>query len=86
MTPNPSLAIPWTQQQLYVWIGQVIRGARELRGLSQRDLAARLHTHANTVSRWETATYRPSLADLYQVADVLGIDVRLLLPDDVRVV
>ena len=47
---------------LYEQIGQTIR---QLRGsLSQEALAAKLGVAANTVSRWETGTYKPTPEDL----------------------
>ena len=49
-------------------VGKQIRELRENyddgKGLSQEVLAKKLGTTANTVSRWETATYKPTLADL----------------------
>ena len=36
-------------------------------GLSQESLAAHLKVAPNTISRWETGTYRPSLKDLERI-------------------
>ncbi|MCX6317853.1 MAG: helix-turn-helix transcriptional regulator [Bacteroidetes bacterium] len=45
-------------------------------------LAIKLKTTAATVSRWCTNDAQPSLEKLYQIADVLNVDVRdLLVPN-----
>ena len=56
---------------LYTYIGQKIRELREnygAKGASQDEVAKAVGTTANTVSRWESATYKPSVNDLYKVA------------------
>ena len=51
---------------IYEQIGKKIR---ELRGaLSQEALAAKVDVGANTVSRWETGTYKPTPEDLDKLA------------------
>ena len=37
-------------------------------GISQEALAKRVGTTANTISRWETSTYKPSIADLEKLS------------------
>ena len=49
---------------LYETLGERIRKFRERDGLSQEQLAKKIGEAANTISRWETATYKPSLDDL----------------------
>ena len=48
-------------------IGHVARKIREFReanGLTQSALAKKLDVTANTVSRWESGTYKPKIEDL----------------------
>jgi transcriptional regulator with XRE-family HTH domain len=68
---------------LYETIGERIRQLRERDGLSQEQLAKKLGEAANTISRWETATYKPSLADLEKLSRVFK-DVSLtdFLPEE----
>jgi|ERR1043165_4424790 len=49
-------------------------------GLSQEALAIRLKVAPNTISRWETGTYRPSLKDVERVARFFGVSIMSFLP------
>ena len=40
-------------------------------GLSQESLAKQVKVSANTISRWETGTYRPSTKDLERLVTLL---------------
>lgn len=51
-------------------------------GLSQESLAARLKVAPNTISRWETGTYRPSLPDLERMARFFGVSVMSFFPPE----
>ena len=51
-------------------------------GLSQESLAAALKVAPNTISRWETGTYRPSLKDLERISRFFGVPMMSFLPDD----
>jgi transcriptional regulator with XRE-family HTH domain len=69
--------------------GHVGRRIRELRGaynsgagLSQEALAAELDTTANTISRWETATYQPGLGDLDRLARFFGVSILSFFPGE----
>jgi transcriptional regulator with XRE-family HTH domain len=53
---------------------------REKAGLSQKDLARRLHTSQQQISRLESPSYEGhSLSMLRRVAEVLGVTVRVTL-------
>ena len=68
---------------IYKQIGEKIRELRttlEGKGISQEDLARALKTTANTVSRWETATYKPSISDLETLARFFGVPVTIFFP------
>src|SRR5579884_2387403 len=69
---------------LYDHIGQKIR---ELRlaypqgTLSQEALATRLKVAPNTVSRWETGTYKPTAKDLDSLARFFAVSITTFFPD-----
>lgn len=69
---------------IYQKIGNHIRELRTTvrgKGISQADLADAVKTTANTVSRWETATYKPSISDLERIARFFGVPITLFFPD-----
>lgn len=69
---------------LYKFIGEMIRELRQKcgpRGLSQDDLADRMKTTANTISRWETGTYKPSADDLHKLSRIFGVSISVFFPD-----
>jgi len=49
--------------------------------LSQEDLAEKLGTKANTVSRWETGTYKPTAEDLDKLARFFEVSITTFFPD-----
>ncbi len=51
-------------------------------GLSQESLAAHLKVAPNTISRWETGTYRPSLKEVEKIARFFGVSIMSFLPSD----
>ena len=59
--------------------GKRLRSLREDRGLTQRELAARLHTPVPQISRYETGFCLPNAETLAELADVLRIDLDELL-------
>jgi len=64
----------------------IARTIRELRmsyrgeGLSQEALAEKINTSANTVSRWETATYKPSAQELDRLARFFNVPITAFFP------
>jgi transcriptional regulator with XRE-family HTH domain len=71
---------------LFEYVGQRIRDLRLNfaggQGLSQEALANALGVTANTISRWETATYRPSLEDLDKLARFFGVSILEFFPPE----
>jgi len=70
---------------LFRYVGARIRELREAyppKGLSQEALAKKLKTRANTVSRWETATYKPTLEDLDALSRFFGVSVLTFFPNE----
>jgi transcriptional regulator with XRE-family HTH domain len=51
-------------------------------GLSQEALAVHLKVAPNTISRWETGTYRPSLKDLERISRFFGVSMMSFFPPD----
>ena len=67
--------------ELYEHIGSKIRSHREkTHGMTQEQLAAELDVTANTVSRWETAVYKPTIADLVRLGRLFGVAIWAFLP------
>src|SRR5437764_4604099 len=68
---------------IYDEIGAKIRELRTTlkgKGISQEDLARAVKTTANTVSRWETATYKLSISDLEMLARFFGVPIAVFFP------
>ena len=51
-------------------------------GLSQEALAAHLKVAPNTISRWETGTYRPSLKDVERLSRFFGVSMMSFFPEE----
>lgn len=69
---------------LYKQIGERIRELRKnygSKGLSQEELAEKMEVPTNTVSRWETATYKVSAEDLQKLAKFFGVDISIFFPE-----
>jgi transcriptional regulator with XRE-family HTH domain len=70
--------------ETFKYVGQRIREFRTSyggTGISQDALAKALKVASNTVSRWETATYRPTLEDLTRLAKFFGKRTTEFFPD-----
>ena len=51
-------------------------------GLSQESLANSLKVATNTISRWETGTYRPSVKDLEKIARFFSVPINSFFPSE----
>ena len=51
-------------------------------GLSQETLATHLKVAPNTISRWETGTYRPSFKDVERISRFFGVSIISFLPSE----
>jgi transcriptional regulator with XRE-family HTH domain len=69
---------------LYDHVGAKIREFRTAfgGGMSQEALADKIGVASNTISRWETAVYNPTLADLEKLARFFGRSLLEFLPTD----
>lgn len=52
------------------------------KGISQEALAKAIKTAANTISRWETGIYRPSVEDLDKLSRFFGVSILEFFPKD----
>jgi len=57
-----------------------LRNSYGKEGMSQEALAKILGVATNTISRWETGTYEPTLDDLDRLSRALGISILDLFP------
>ena len=65
--------------------GAVIRRLRELKKLTQEELALKIHVSSKAVSKWETGQGFPDISLLEPLAEALGISViELLSGEDIR--
>ncbi len=71
-------------KELYEYIGQKIKIYRENNELSQEKLANRVGVTANTISRWETATYKPSVKDLDNLSREFKVPIWVFLPQAIE--
>ncbi|MEI2579976.1 helix-turn-helix domain-containing protein [Scytonema sp. PRP1] len=73
------------QMELMDYIGERIRYLRTSyggKGLSQEALAKKVGITANTISRWETATYRPTIEDLERLARFFEVSILNFFPSE----
>ena len=68
----------------YEKTGAFIRARRLERGLTQEQLAQRLHVTGKAVSKWERALAFPDVGCLRALAEVLDVDLGRLLEGDLR--
>jgi transcriptional regulator with XRE-family HTH domain len=71
--------------ELLEYIAAQIRVLRESygdEGLSQEALAKAVGTSANTISRWETGTYKPAIEDLDKLAKFFGVSILRFFPKE----
>jgi transcriptional regulator with XRE-family HTH domain len=70
---------------IFEYVGAKIREFRTQfagKGLSQEGLADKLEVATNTISRWETATYNPTLHDLDKLARFFGKSILDFFPTE----
>lgn len=72
----------YDEGELYRFIGSRIR---DLRGATtQEELAKQIGVTPNTLSRWETAVYKPSPAELDQLARHFNVGIWAFFPSSER--
>lgn len=60
---------------------QRIKEIRNLKGMSQQQLADKLHVSKSLVSHWENSNRTPPMSGLVEVAEALGVSVNYLIGD-----
>ena len=70
--------------EIYIFVGGKIRTFREQHGMNQEALAVELGVTANTVSRWETATYKPSVKELEKMSRFFEVPLWTFLPSETQ--
>ena len=84
MLPNKILYLCTRQTKENVNMNR-IKEVLETKGISQTELANRLEKTFNMVNLYATNKVQPPIPVLYQIADILNVDVRdLLIPNQVR--
>jgi len=63
-------------------IGKNVKLLREIRGLSQKELAELVEASTGTLSHIENNSRQPSLEMIYKIADALNVSVLNLLLDE----
>ena len=63
-------------------ISDNIKNQRTKKGLTQKDLADRLHVTPQAISRWEKGDVEPSLGTVKDMAEIFEISVDELLNDE----
>ena len=66
--------------KVYEFIGTKIRELRTASGLSQEKLATELGAAPNTISRWETGTYKTTPEDLDKLARFFKVSITIFFP------
>lgn len=62
-----------------------IRAALNKKGISQTELAKKLGKSFNMVNLYATNRVQPPIPVLYQIAEILNVDVRsLLVPNEIK--
>ena len=59
-------------------IGERIKKARKIRGISQEELADAVEMHVNTIARWERGELNPKGKSLEKVAQALDVPIAAL--------
>ncbi|MCD8128174.1 MAG: helix-turn-helix domain-containing protein, partial [Oscillospiraceae bacterium] len=64
-------------------LGDRIKEARKRCGITQLDLSKALGVAKSTVAGWEK-NHEPTVAQVGQIADFLGVDANYLLQDEIK--
>jgi transcriptional regulator with XRE-family HTH domain len=72
-----------SNENVRTYVGKRIRELRNVygeEGISQEALAAAVKVATNTISRWETGTYEPTLNDLERLSRFFGVSIIQFFP------
>ena len=65
-------------------LGERIKAARKVVGITQKELAEKAGTATITVQQWELNKRKPKLETAYKIAEILDVDIHWLLQDQPR--
>ncbi|KRL20811.1 helix-turn-helix domain-containing protein [Lentilactobacillus kisonensis] len=65
-------------------IAEQLQMQRQIHGLSQTDLAEKLHISRQSISKWENGTTLPSFSNVVAISDLFGISLDDLIKGDVQ--
>lgn len=71
-------------EEIYKSLAKTIRDLRTSyrgKGISQTELAREINANPNTVSRWESGIYKPSIAELIALSRFFGVPLSGLLSE-----
>lgn len=74
---DPKFRKAYEESQLEYEISRAIIRARVEKGLTQKQLADKLHTKQSVISRVESANTTPSLSFLKRLAQVLNVNLQV---------
>jgi len=72
-----------SKESVRAYVGNRIRELRNAygeKGISQESLATAVNVAPNTISRWETGTYEPTLDDLERLSRFFGVSIIKFFP------
>ena len=79
MTFKKDIYNKFEKEEIIMMLNENIKAIREQRGLSQEELAIRLHVVRQTVSKWEKGLSVPDSDMLVKIAEVLEVSIGELL-------
>ena len=80
---DPEFAAAWQEAEEEFSIAREVIRARTAAGLSQQELAERLHTTQSAIARLESGSHAPSVSTLKRVAQATHSKLRIeLVPED----
>ncbi|MCL1985737.1 MAG: helix-turn-helix domain-containing protein [Betaproteobacteria bacterium] len=74
---DPEFATAWQEAEEEFSIAREVIRARTAAGLSQQELAERLHTTQSVIARLESGTHAPSVSTLKRVAEATHSKLRI---------
>lgn len=67
-------------------IGRKLKEARQMRGLTQENVAEKLNVSKQTISNWETEKFYPDILYVLQLSDLYQVSLDELLKGDERMI
>ena len=67
-------------------IGRKLKEARQMRGLTQENVAEKLNVSRQTISNWETEKFYPDILYVLQLSDLYQVSLDELLKGDERMI